>query len=136
MTGNLFGRGKGHKRLNRPGALGGCHLLSLRRRKRGFRGPFKFRPSSFHIVGVELQPTRLSEGLLHVAGFSRKDFGVLQLYMAVMVKLCSATSSSSVCLSRMCIHQHTLRNIPEERRPQLHRGGCLKSRTAINYLFL
>ena len=33
-------------------------------------------------------------------------------------------------------HKHTLRNIPEERRPQLHRGECQKSRILPNvFLF-
>jgi len=30
--------------------------------------------------------------------------------------------------------QYTLRNIPEERRPYIHRGGIVKSRKVLQYL--
>jgi hypothetical protein len=36
-----------------------------------------------------------------------------------------------VCFELFIILTNTLRNVPEERRPQLHRGGSLKSRLSF-----
>jgi hypothetical protein len=62
----------------------GGHLLCLRRWNRGFHDPHRIRPSTLFIL-LELQLSRLLDKLVHVAGFSGEESGVLEKYMVLMV---------------------------------------------------